>query len=178
MGARQDQLTTLLLNKGYKPVTIATDLDALQQAYGEEINRIYRELGGILPDAPVKFGKFDFACDEMIVELDEEQHFNRYRAITLQSPIYKNVQHWDVQAYKKWCSEKENECLRKASFGKYWTSPSTEKQFGKPAANGILTGTGSPRWKQRAYYDFVKDCFAIFSGNKLIRQSIYAPIIV
>lgn len=53
-----------------------------------------------------------------------------------------------------------------------WANNSTEKQFGKPDDNGDFSQNGSPRWKQGAYYDFLKDYLFAISGVPIIRFSI------
>lgn len=143
-----------------------------------EVIRSYRRLGGILKDPPLSFGKWDICLDGFIVELDEEQHFNRYRAITLDSYIYHLENGFDIFAYKKYCLDNERSCLAKSSWGKYWTNPSTEKQFGLPAPKGDLNGNGSPRWKQRAFYDYLRDIFAIIHRIPVIRISVYDKLLV
>ena len=44
-----------------------------------EIERIYKELGGTQEEPPLKFGAWDISTPKFIMELDEENHFNRYR---------------------------------------------------------------------------------------------------
>jgi len=145
----------------------------INEGLQEEVIEVYRELGGVLIDIPVRFGKWDIVTRDFIVELDEEQHFNRYRKITLKSSFYQNHTFFNVDRYKLYCDAYEDNCLRKASFGKYWTSPSTEKQFGNPGENRDLGGSGSPRWKQRAFYDFLRDIYSRVYEIPVIRLSIY-----
>jgi hypothetical protein len=172
MGLREENITNTLLKKGYTKIELKPSFEKLISLYSDEINRMYRKLGGILPVAPIKFGKFDFVCSDFILEFDEEQHFNRYRKMTLESSVYPS-NGFDLDQYKKNCYEKEGDCLKKATFGKYWTSPSTEKQFGLSNNNGNLDLNGSARWKQRAYYDFLKDAWAKSENIKLLRFSLY-----
>jgi hypothetical protein len=141
-----------------------------------EVKRTYQRLGGILEQPPFSFGKWDICLNGFIVELDEEQHFNRYRTITLDSYIYHMEKGFDIFDYGKYCKDYEADCLKKSSWGKYWTSPSTEKQFGSPGNNGNIEGNGSPRWRQRAFYDYLRDVFAILYRVPLIRISIYDNI--
>ena len=172
MGQQQDNIISLLEKSGFKSIDLNPDFTKLLAAYSKEINNVYKSLGGILPDAPIKFGKFDFVCSDFILEFDEEQHFNRYRKLTLNAAIYP-IEHFNLHDYFDYCLSKESLCLKKASFGKYWTSPSTEKQFGKSNEKGDLTVNGSARWKQRAYYDFLKDAWAKSENIKLIRLSMF-----
>jgi hypothetical protein len=46
--------------------------------------------------------------------------------------------------------------------------------FGPPGPAGVLDGFGSPRWKQRALYDAVKDIAALHSPTlQLCRLSVW-----
>lgn len=176
----QEILTRLLTEKfgtgKYYPNSI--DLALLKKAgIMNEVVRTYNKLGGILDVPPLSFGKWDICLDGFIVELDEEQHFNRYRAVTLESYLYHVEKGFDIVNYAKYCVDYENNCLKKSSWGKYWTSPSTEKQFGLPGIKGDLENIGSPRWRQRAFYDYLRDAFAIIYRTPLVRISIYDKII-
>jgi len=44
----------------------------------DEVMQVYRSLGGILNEIPFRFGGWDIVAPNFIIELDEEQHFNRY----------------------------------------------------------------------------------------------------
>lgn len=84
---------------------------------------------------------------------------------------------FDVFDYGNYCKKYESDCLRKSSWGKYWTSPSTEKQFGPPGNSGDLEKNGSPRWRQRAFYDYLRDVFAKVYKIHILRVSIYDRIV-
>jgi hypothetical protein len=45
---------------------------------GEALN-LYRRLGGIHDVPPVHPGAWNIACGDLVIEVDEERHFNRYR---------------------------------------------------------------------------------------------------
>ena len=180
MSLRQETLTAVLTSEygtgRYYPN--ALNLTDLKKAgLMSEVQRTFKRLGGILTEAPLSFGKWDICLNDFIVELDEEQHFNRYRAVTLDSYIYHMEKGFDVYDYGKYCKLYEENCLKKSSWGKFWTSPSTEKQFGNSGFKGNLETLGSPRWKQRAFYDYLRDIFAIIYRIPLIRVSIYDKII-
>jgi hypothetical protein len=135
---------------------------------------VYKKLGGVLETPPYKIGKYDIIVDGRIIELDEEAHFNRYRSITLEADVYREHKYFNVDNYKKYCPTKENKVR---SYGKFWSTPSCEKQFGKANKNGNLNGNGSPRWKQRAFYDFIKDLIPTIFGIPLFRIAIYDELI-
>ena len=140
------------------------------------IFEVYKKLYGQLQNYPVGFRGYDIQLKNCIVELDEEQHFNRYRALTLDSSIYNQTKCFAVSEYKRFCRDFESDCLSKADNRKYWSTSSTEKQFGKSSPEGILTGLGSSRWKQRAFYDFLRDVGQKISNYKLIRISVHQKL--
>lgn len=151
-------------------------ISTLNQDQSLILKEVYYSLGGCLKDIPFKFGSWDIVTTNFIIELDEEQHFNRYRSVTLQSSIYDHYKWFDVKSYIGYCQSQENNCLKKAIRGGYWKNDSTEKQFGIAADNGDFSGNGSPRWKQRAFYDFCKDFYSVVTQIPVYRFSIYDNI--
>ena len=179
MKQRQEILTQILYSRFGKGEILGNSIepgDLVKAGIMNEVFRTYKRLGGILNHLPLSFGKWDICLNGFIVELDEEQHFNRYRTITLDSYIYHLENGFDIFAYKKYCLDNELCCLAKSSWGKYWTSPSTEKQFGLPGPKGDLNGNGSPRWKQRAFYDYLRDLYSMIYKIPLLRISVYDKI--
>ena len=75
-----------------------------------------------------------------------------------------------MEAYKQFCEQYESRCRK---FGGYWKSDSSENLFMKSNDNGCLNGAGSSRWKQRAFYDFLRDVTGLIKGIPVIRLSIY-----
>ena len=135
-----------------------------------EVKSMYKELGGTQEEPPLTFGPWDISTPEFIIELDEENHFNRYRSHTLNSNIYQSIKGFPLEAYKQFCKQYESRCRK---FGGYWKSDSSENLFMKSNDNGCLNGAGSSRWKQRAFYDFLRDITGVISGIPVIRLSIY-----
>ena len=151
---------------------------------------VYRRLNGVQSRDELKArpGNWDMRVDGVFVELDEHQHFNRYRLLTLESPVYTDLMHFPLAEYRAWCVQRERECRKKASRGNYWTTQKSKEQFGPPAPPGnlpppevirdvaevdVTRGTGSPRWRQRALYDFVKDAWILCSNARACRVSIW-----
>ena len=128
-----------------------------------EVLRLYRALGGQIENPVLRPGAWDVRVDGVLVELDEELHFNRYRLLTLQSVSYERLPWFPVDAYQALCREHETECLANGRSQKRWKNDSTERHFGPSSPRGDLTGNGSSRWKQRALYDFMKDVSALRS---------------
>jgi len=139
----------------------------------ERILELYRELGGSAEEFVVfRPGVWDIVlADGLIVELDEEQHFNRYRFATLE-PAWSRALPW-ASDYRRYSADHEAAALKKASRGGYWASPSTERMFGPADAPGVFGASGSPRWKQRALYDAMRDALAAAGVVRLSRVAVW-----
>lgn len=183
MPRRQDHLCRLL---GGKPIAFRHDNKLLiSSPWASEIKRIYHELGGILDDCPTRPGNWDICIDQQIasknldikreirIELDEELHFNRYRLITLKALFYSRLKAFPLEKYRQYCANYEPEALRAGKYGRKWTTESAEKQFGPAGPYGELDGNGAPRWKQRAFYDMLKDLASLSFNITLARISVW-----
>lgn len=137
---------------------------------------LYQVLGGKEPVRALRPGAWDLAfTGGLVVELDEELHFNRYRLRTLQAPWSARLPWHD--AYLDFCDSYDRRYLDAGKWGKRWTSPSCESMFGRPGAAGVLEGAGAPRWKQRALYDAMKDFAALTSDAlHLARLSVWDTV--
>lgn len=147
--------------------------NVLNSNYYDLIFEVYNQLGGQLSEAPLNISNWDLKVEGIVVELDEELHFNRYRKKTLHSPIYNELPCFPKEEYRNYCLTKEEACLAAGSYGKKWTSTSCENQFGASEEAGTLSGNGSARWKQRAFYDFVKDLSPLILNLRFARISIW-----
>ncbi len=139
-------------------------------SYHNVISDVYKSLGGVLHEYPTNFGSFDIILDNCDIELDEENHFNRYRRITLEAPIYQNNKYVPAELYKLYCVDFEHKGGR---TGNFWSSPSCETQFGKSTVVNDFSGNGPARWKQRAFYDFLKDVYSFLQDKSVFRISTY-----
>ena len=136
-----------------RPPDLADDLAERIEAELEALGGDRRAAAGLRP------GSWDLAFDGgLLVELDEELHFNRYRRQTLQAPWARALPWTD--AYLEYCDTEEERCLTAAKWGKRWTNPSCERIFRAGSPPSDFDGGGAPRWKQRALYDAIKDAFA------------------
>ena len=179
MRRRQELLTTILTSEFGNEMNYPNALtwaDLRKAELSNEVIRTYKRLGGILEEPPLAFGPWDICLSNFIVELDEAQHFNRYRALSLNSYVYYVVKGFDTVEYTQYCRDHEETCRKKMVWGKFWTSSSAEHQFGPSGKIGDLESNGSPRWRQRAFYDYLRDVFATISGIPLIRVSVYDRI--
>lgn len=177
MGQRQDYLKEICTKKfGGGNHSRPSGFEILNTTFIKEINEVYSKLNGQLDIPPTGFGSWDIDLKDFILELDEERHFNRYRLQTLDSDFYSGWKFFDIANYTKFCSIYEKECLNSASWGKNWKNNSTEKQFGTSSEPKNFDGNGSSRWKQRAYYDFLKDISAKIIHVPIIRISIWENV--
>lgn len=174
-GARASALNGILELAGYRASSAPTSpqLSSLPPSVAEELLGLYRRLGGALEAPVLRPGGWDLAFSEnLVVELDEELHFNRYRAITLECSWAEDLP-W-TRDYRIFCEQHEDACTSAGSWGKRWTNASCERMFGGAGVPRDLSGPGAPRWKQRALYDATKDAAAsVSSALRLARVSVH-----
>lgn len=139
----------------------------------ETVVETYVRLGRVRVQPRVAPGPWDLQLGNVAIELDEENHFNRYRGTTLEADAYQRIVCFDQAAYRSWCASEEAACL---IYGQYWTNDSCEREFGPAGRRGDLSGRGAPRWKQRAFYDFIKDLAPECLEISVARLSIYEAI--
>lgn len=132
----------------------------------------YKQLGGVLEAPTLRPLGWDIQTTSgLIVELDEEQHFNRYRAETLRAEWSAHLP-WRAD-YLRQCADYEHVALKRHSGGGFWTNTGSATQFGPAGPRGVLDGEGSPRWKQRALYDSMRDSLAATGAVSLARLSVH-----
>jgi hypothetical protein len=162
-GARAVALERLLERAGYRPIVGRLQpprMIDLSPGAVDRVLELYRALGGTNSAASFRPGAWDLAFEVgLVVELDEELHFNRYRALTL-DPSWTAQLPWRAD-YLAFASEHEPACLAAARWGRRWTNPSCERLFGAADPPGTLGSGGAPRWKQRALYDAMKDAAVV-----------------
>ena len=183
MGQRQETFEKIL-----KTVTEIRSVDEIRRPKLEDIVSssglhqqvlaVYRELGGCLDEVPARVEPWDTNVSGIAVELDEDLHFNRYRSITLDSPLYAELANFPLGVYQTYCADYEEQCLKAGHYGGKWTNASCEKQFGKSSPPGKLSIGGASRWKQRAFYDFIKDLAPLTIEIRMARISIWDHVIV
>src|SRR3989304_741471 len=180
MGVMEQNLRYILSKQLYRvedrQIQFPSYRDIEKSKYKEEVIRIYKLLGGINEKFPFNLRKWDMEVDGIAVELDEYLHFNRYRALTLKSNIYNNLNVFPWKEYSEYCIKYEDDCLDVGGWGGKWSNNSCEKQFGPPSSKGDMTGNGAPRWRQRAFYDYVKDLSPLTIGVSVARISIWDTI--
>ncbi|WP_442853116.1 DUF7255 family protein [Arthrobacter sp. MA-N2] len=177
MGAREVAFSAILQRLYGAPTKVPrARLADLPPSAQREILRAYRSLGGVLDIPVLAPGNWDFAfAGGLLFELDEDLHFNRYRASTFNLP-WSEALPWSSD-YRRHCLVGEEMCMKSGRFGARWTSAATSRMFGAGDPPGVLTSRGSPRWKQRALYDAIKDAVSVHSGqHRLARISIHDVI--
>jgi hypothetical protein len=139
----------------------------------ESIKQVYHELNGFalyLEDVIAKNPHYKseilevdillYKPNEMIIEFDEEQHFNQYRLITLESSFYHEYKGFDVRLYKDLSGRIIKGGTREDGFHYLQKE---DPLF--PEKKGNLLQDNKDR--QRAFRDFLKDMIAIEKGGGL-----------
>jgi hypothetical protein len=174
MGAREKQLKEYLkLKFGSASYSKPSSQGFINSGFNAEIRDVYRMLGGLQKEYPTNFRGFDIQLDNYVVELDEERHFNRFRLITLNSPFYAKNKNFNVKNYQSWCSSKEDICLRTAGWRNNWENKNSKIHFGESDPEGILKTKGGTRWKQRAFFDLLRDVSSCLLNIPILRISVY-----
>lgn len=178
-GKRAAILESVLRTSGFdlcREKPRAPRLEAFDGDVCAEIIGLYRDLGGTLDSPRLLPGQWDMAIREpsVVLELDEELHFNRYRSLTMAATWARELP-W-ATPYIEYCDAHEDECQRAGSWGGRWTNDSCERMFGRPGEQGDLESPGSPRWKQRAIYDAMKDAYATAGNIKVARLAVHDEI--
>lgn len=178
VGKRASALASLLEAGGLNTDVVKPGpprLDDLRTEMQAEVLDLYRALGGASDRPTLRPGAWDLSMSGILIEIDEELHFNRYRRITLHRPWATSLP-WAV-LYDHFCDEREDECLQAGAWGRRWSTPSSARMFGAGAPpKRINGGGGAPRWKQRALYDAMKDAAAQQGDLRVARLSVYDEV--
>lgn len=153
-----------------------TALEHFSTDLAARVLETYGALGGRGDRPTLRPGAWDIGVDGVMVELDEHLHFNRYRAATLRSDLYKELPRFPLATFRSLCEEHESACLRAGSYGGKWSNTSCERMFGPAGAKGNLSGPGAPRWRQRALYDHMKDLMPLHDGTQVARLAIWEEV--
>ncbi len=173
-GARAAVLERLLVTAGYRPAARPPPprLESLTADSCESVINLYRALGGPSDVPRLRPGAWDLSFDDgLVVELDEELHFNRYRGQTLDAASAARLPWRDD--YAEFCSRHEPACLAAGRWGSRWSTPSSAALFGASDPPGVFGTGGSARWKQRALYDAAKDIWCADGQIRLARVSVH-----
>ena len=162
--------------KPKKAVIPWATIEALPATAADTLLVIFQELGGVpAHQAALAPRGWDMQADQLLIEFDEDLHFNRYRALSLAAPWALDLL-WSTM-YSEYSTGMEGMCRKSGRHGGKWASPSSSRMFGGSDENGVLGPLGPSRWKQRALYDAIKDAYALYSPEvSLARVSIHDQI--
>lgn len=116
----------------------------------------------------------------LLIQFDDELHFNRYRKLSLESDFYKEHKGFNLMSYKTYCRNNEKECIKAGLSKGEWENPESQNIFGNSEEPGDLSleRNGSSGWKLRAWRDFLQDVSGDILGFKVLRISVYDKIMV
>ena len=178
--SRAEALRSFLSRNGYAFAEESPERpqwkDLRGSAIAGEVSAVYRRLGGAHATPPVHPGTWDMATGTLAIELDEERHFNRYRALTLQSVLYRQLR-FPAGLYAEFCQRHESECIASAGTGGFWSTPSSEFAFGASDPPRTFETHGPARWRQRAFNDFVKDMAPLCTGLTVCRIGVWDELV-
>jgi|UniRef100_UPI004047733C hypothetical protein len=141
------------------------------------LNSVLEDLGGtgsfpLFEKVPV-----DFKLGRTLILWDDEVNFNRYRGISLRSPMYEEFQYTFFEGHKRLCRTFEKEALKAGMPKRIWDGPPLATRiFGNSSDPGDFHGVGASGWKLGAYNQMQVDLLTRIHGYKLIRLSPYETI--
>lgn len=155
------------------------DNSALKQICASEpVAEVYEALGGQGDPANIPLAEADFWVGDHYLVIDDALSFHRYRLATLRSPLYSEIASLDLNNYRRYSRQFEEECVKAGIRSVVWTSKRAEQHFGTASAPGDFFANGSPGWKYSAFSDFLLDIYAHRLGLSLIRLPIYANLML
>lgn len=178
---REENLHKILLTK-YIPATELNHSFSTWELKGSFHEKVfletYESLGGreAFPEIKIHVPFMEFG--RFCVLLDEQIHFNRYRAKTLRSSFYENLTSFPLMKYRSYSRKYEVECLKSGTSNPAWTNKEAERQFGPSQHNGDLGLSGSSGWKLIAFKDFAIDLIARQRKIRLLRVSVWDDILI
>lgn len=174
MPKQQDSLLAVLNDMGFRSTTKPprARLETLPPDARVDVVDLYRKLGGMHPNPQLTAGSWDSCFDGgLVIEQHESQHFNRYPAASLKCE-WASALPWR-RAYMDYSTRFGGDCIKSRARGGYWSNDSSVRMFGPPGPQRELDGAGSPRWKQRALYDAMRDVAALNGAARLVRLAVY-----
>ncbi len=147
--------------------------------YFPEVEEVFESLGGREMTIPSNM-HYHLQYKELLIQLDDELHFNRYRKTTLESKVYHDHLGFKVLDYKTNCRINEKDCIKAGLAPGFWTNIESEYIFGKSEEPGDLSAerNGGSGWKLRAWRDYLQDISGYILGFKVLRISVYDKIML
>lgn len=171
-------LDQLKLKPATGPLPFLRKGDIEGSPYARPVMEIYEALGGIRPSPPIHPGGWHMEYHGLAIQLDDAKHFNRYRTLTLRHPIYSGLGGFNLEKYKKYCRQKERECLKAARQEPYWNDARFTRYFGESDEYPVIGQKGVAGWKFQAFRDFLQDLAPLFYPIKVMRLSIWDEMMI
>jgi len=143
------------------------------------MQQLYGQIGGKKSPIYLPKVKFDFKIGNHLFIYDNENHFNRYRLISLKSDLYSIFNFSWRDAYLRLSRTYEKDCLKSGMQERIWDGPPlAQKHFGESEEPGDLSGNGAAGWKLNAYNDAQIDLYSRLLGYKLVRIPKYENLMI
>lgn len=136
-------------------------INGAEQELDKVLQKYARDLVSRSQEADIYF----FEPFQMIVEFDEDQHFNQFRGMTLKSDFYKGYPGFGVGQYAKLSSKLVKPGSKKSGFN-FLKSP--DPLFPEIPRSNLQDN----RHRQRAFRDFLKD---VISKERGIKPTVRIP---
>lgn len=150
----------------------------LKAPYDQTFYEIYKSLDGHGPATQLAFEYSILSREKVLLSLDEELEFHRYRLDTLKHPFYENQVDFSLADYKRFCHSHEKDCLKKGLAGSNWTNKLAEEHFGAASDPGDFFQHGAPAWKWQALKAATLDLYCAQEKIQLIRVPIYQTVMI
>ncbi len=178
---REANLHDILLSK-YIPVESQDTIFSTWELQGtmdeKTLLETYTALEGMASFPEIKFKVPLMEFGRFSVLFDDAIHFNRYRAKTLRSSFYENLNSFPLMKFRSYCRKYESECLKSGTANPVWTNAEAERHFGPSQQNGDLGLSGSAGWKLKAFKDFAIDLIARHRKIRLLRISVWDDLLI
>lgn len=185
-GAESDLLQQAILNKRrtvlkkillqYMGLTLSREqpemfrVDVEYAGLGEELLAVSSSLALQEKDIPGKALPVDIEVNGVVIALDDELQFNRFRLRTLQSPVYSLPLIYDLKRYSGYCHGEQPD----------HAVPAPAEFAGKKSKEGVSLQKASEMQdeflKLQAINDFMQDLLPLVHYVPLLRLSVYDQI--
>lgn len=146
-------------------------VDVEYAGLGEELLALSSSLAVKECDIPEKALPLDIEVNGVVIALDDEPQFNRYRLQTLQSPVYSLPLIYDLSRYKKYC---QDELI--SGHGDMPSAGTAGKKLQDRASLQKVAGPQEDFYKLQAVNDFMQDLLPLVHYVPLLRLSVYDQI--
>jgi hypothetical protein len=175
MQLKHKHLISLLQENQFKiqKYDLQVDRKLISEIEKFEPFQLYKELGGLKQECPHLTKTWYYTKPNTIIILDDYLHFNRYRSITLRSPLYDDIAVFPRENFRRYCRNYEKECIKSGLQKWIWSNRESDFYFGTSEEPGDFSNNGSGGWKLRSYQDFLEDAVANALNFKIVRFSVY-----